>query len=658
MADFSEINQEINEQINTNGQSAITGAKLNEVLRDMISSVDENKMDMVEIDTVPTEDSTNPVESGGVYDALQGKVNVIKVFGIQNLTSEQVNSLRVGDVVVDVINKTNKAYTVSTENAGNVDLVMVSESTIIVCRYRGRVYQDTVEIDIAQKASEFVEGNVVSFDENGNLSDRGIASSDVATQSTTPKIYTCSYIDQLTSEQVEALKIGDIVVADHSDYGFLSAYNVTYKDDGECWIETPFNGDGYQVTYAVSNDDWSYVSTEVVSLSDYMGKKSNATVGNFSSFTSSGDVADSGYKPSDFATSAQGAKADTAYQKPSTGIPASDLAGGVIPDVSQFITKSVNDLTNYYLKSETYTQTEVNALIGAIQQFHYEIYATLPQTGQGNVLYLIGPTGSGTDKYEEYVYANNAFVKIGDTSIDLSGYVTTSALNTALADYTTTANLTTLLAGKQDTISDLATIRSGAALGATAYQKPSTGIPASDLASGVIPDISGKEDTSNKVTSFQTTPDDTHYPSEKLVKDSLDDKLDISDVEEVSAVDVDNTPTASSANLVTSGGVYSGIHPTLGTSMPSGGFLPNVVYNLSSVVTGTVTWTMAAATDNTIANIWHWCFTTDSTAPTITWPSAILEWNGGSAPTINASKRYEVNVMDGVACILETDIPT
>jgi len=31
-----------------------------------------------------------------------------------------------------------------------------------------------------------------------------------------------------------------------------------------------------------------------------------------------------------------------------------------------------------------------------------------------------------------------------------------------------------------------------------------------------------KEDKSNKVTSFQATPDDMHYPSEKLVKDSLD----------------------------------------------------------------------------------------------------------------------------------------
>lgn len=39
-------------------------------------------------------------------------------------------------------------------------------------------------------------------------------------------------------------------------------------------------------------------------------------------------------------------------------------------------------------------------------------------------------------------------------------------------------------------------------------------------------DISGKEDKSNKVTAFQANPDNTHYPSEKLVKDSLDSKID------------------------------------------------------------------------------------------------------------------------------------
>ena len=37
--------------------------------------------------------------------------------------------------------------------------------------------------------------------------------------------------------------------------------------------------------------------------------------------------------------------------------------------------------------------------------------------------------------------------------------------------------------------------------------------------------IDGKEDKSNKVTSWSSTTTDTHYPSEKLVKTSLDDKI-------------------------------------------------------------------------------------------------------------------------------------
>lgn len=124
-----------------------------------------------------------------------------------------------------------------------------------------------------------------------------------------------------------------------------------------------------------------------------------------------------------------------------------------IPDVSNFITRSVDDLVNYYKKSETYTQSEVNNLIGAIQQFHYEIVQTLPATGATNILYLVPKSESQTTNYyDEYVYANNNWEKIGDTEIDLSNYVTVTQLNTALSNYTTTAQLTTLLNAKQDTI--------------------------------------------------------------------------------------------------------------------------------------------------------------------------------------------------------------
>ena len=75
MADFTQIIQEINDDINTNGVGAITGAKLNEVLRDMIAAVNAAKQDPLTIDAAPTEDSTNPVQSGGVYEALEAKLD-------------------------------------------------------------------------------------------------------------------------------------------------------------------------------------------------------------------------------------------------------------------------------------------------------------------------------------------------------------------------------------------------------------------------------------------------------------------------------------------------------------------------------------------------------------------------------------------------------
>lgn len=92
---------------------------------------------------------------------------------------------------------------------------------------------------------------------------------------------------------------------------------------------------------------------------------------------------------------------------------------------SGFITNAVNDLTNYYKKTETYTQAEVNALVQNFQWF--EIVATLPTTNiKTNVIYMLWPTGSWADKYEEYVYASNAWVKIWDTSVDLTNYFNTS----------------------------------------------------------------------------------------------------------------------------------------------------------------------------------------------------------------------------------------
>ncbi len=79
-------------------------------------------------------------------------------------------------------------------------------------------------------------------------------------------------------------------------------------------------------------------------------------------------------------------------------------------------------------------------------------------------------------------------------------------------------SLTASVNGKQDTISDLSTIRTGAGKGATAYQKPTAGIPSTDMTSAVQAslakadsalqnhqDISGKADKATTLAGYGIT---------------------------------------------------------------------------------------------------------------------------------------------------------
>lgn len=460
-------------------------------------------------------------------------------------------------------------------------------------------------------------------------------------------------------------------------------------------------------------------------------------------------------------------------------------------DLSECITNSTNDLLNYYLKSETYTRAEVQALIAAINQFHYEIYASRRDVTNpaGNVLYLIGPTGSGADKYEEYVYDStkqDPWVKIGDTSINLSNFYTKEEMDTALDgkvdkvpgkglstnDYDNTTKerveaLPYALHNLETAIEEK-------------YAIPEGGIPKDDLDSGVQTSLDKADnavryDASQSLTGAQKeqarrnigvrfldlgTPlgsvsavNDTWTQADfaqnfcpiAALKQAIDGNYDyaispgsryviaksnamqapgensirFTDGETITTVTVTfdssgnitgditvvtkailnagaqalsaaeksqvrtnigagtyskpangipktdleagvipalstsvSADAASDAKASTPKSVYSEVHPAVGRAQPAGGMLPNVFYNLGTM-SGNTTFAFASATDNTIENEWMFQFTTPSTAPTITWPQAITGWAGGSAPTINASKTYQVSVVNGLGVIVE-----
>ena len=161
-------------------------------------------------------------------------------------------------------------------------------------------------------------------------------------------------------------------------------------------------------------------------------------------------------------------------------------------------------------------------------------------------------------------------------------------------------------------------------------------------------------------------------------------------------VGVDATPTASSTNLVESGGVYSFVGdpivsltvPTpndgtvifthrsgdtttldlnhvhlqyaakelVETTQPVGGMAPNTLYNLGTL-SGAVTFTFAAPTDLTMRNEYMLTFDSGSTAAVPTWPNSITSWSGNclsnGVPDIKASKHYEVSVVGAYGVISE-----
>lgn len=104
--------------------------------------------------------------------------------------------------------------------------------------------------------------------------------------------------------------------------------------------------------------------------------------------------------------------------------------------------------------TDIYGQLELlRVQIQQITGLRTEVVDELPAVGEPNVIYLIEEAG-GT--YSMWLYSNDEWLQVGGGTIDLSNYVTTSdlqtALTTALANYVTTNAMDTALAGKQDTL--------------------------------------------------------------------------------------------------------------------------------------------------------------------------------------------------------------
>lgn len=116
-------------------------------------------------------------------------------------------------------------------------------------------------------------------------------------------------------------------------------------------------------------------------------------------------------------------------------------------------------LANYYLKTETYSKSEVNTIVGAIKQFRYMVADALPEASADTmgIIYLIPGTNPKTQNVKDEfitVLDGSAYKweQIGSTTVDLSGYSTTTEMNAAIASALTAYYTKTQVDGMVATI--------------------------------------------------------------------------------------------------------------------------------------------------------------------------------------------------------------
>ena len=111
---------------------------------------------------------------------------------------------------------------------------------------------------------------------------------------------------------------------------FQGLYDLSgYALKSEMAVEDGTGADADKTTITLKTGTSATVLKSHQDISGKADKVASATNGNFAGLDSNGNLTDSGSNAADFATAAQGAKADTAYQKPSGGIPDTDLSSDV-----------------------------------------------------------------------------------------------------------------------------------------------------------------------------------------------------------------------------------------------------------------------------------------------------------------------------------------
>ena len=97
--------------------------------------------------------------------------------------------------------------------------------------------------------------------------------------------------------------------------------------------------------------------------------------------------------------------------------------------------KAVNVDLTAYAKSADVTKDIASAVSG-VTQIDYSVVESLPSTGKKGIIYLVANSGSNNNIYDEYIYINSKFEKLGSREMDLSSYAKKTDIPTKVSSLT------------------------------------------------------------------------------------------------------------------------------------------------------------------------------------------------------------------------------
>ena len=324
--------------------------------------------------------------------------------------------------VIEIVNVNGTALTPDENKSVNIDL---------------SDYAKTADIPTALPANggnaDTVNNHTVNSDvpENAVFTDTVLEVNDADVSKTT--VWSS---DKVASEIASAIAGGEVD---------LSAYQKK-NDTGLCTMAQDIVGAINEVKEAVDgkiNYDDTVVKADIAELKTKAHTHTNSEV--LDSITS--EKIQSWNNKSEF-----NGNYNTLTNKPTLPVKLSDLTND-----SNYITNIVDDLLNYYKKSDTYSKEEIAELIGNINKLTSEIVELLPTENiSTSTIYLI--KDGNTNNYKQYMYISGAWAQLSDTNIDLSGYAKLIDLDTkvdkVVGKTLSTNDFTNVLKSKLDGIAD------------------------------------------------------------------------------------------------------------------------------------------------------------------------------------------------------------